>query len=268
MKHLAILTLAMAPLAGLAADLTIPAGKTYVVGIDQQELVLENLRIGDGAKITFSSAVVGWRVQARHAYIGSGVVVDGNGSAGMAGDSAEATSVCADGGAGGNGGDGSDGVEIRLQLGIESFGDIQVMSAGTGIVHSEFNEEDVTTKIFQIWIIPRSQGGKPRWETKSFPRGDQAGILHPLASGRVGITGVAPIDQDATLFAGTLPKGTVIDQILGRNRSAYLVPAKGRVKIDGTEIKNRDGVIIRDAKSVKIEALEDAEVILVDVPNG
>jgi hypothetical protein len=130
MKHLAILTLAMAPLAGLAADLTIPAGKTYVVGIDQQELVLENLRIGDGAKITFSSAVVGWRVQARHAYIGSGVVVDGNGSAGMAGDSAEATSVCADGGAGGNGGDGSDGVEIRLQLGIESFGDIQVMSDG------------------------------------------------------------------------------------------------------------------------------------------
>ena len=147
-------------------------------------------------------------------------------------------------------------------------GDIQVMSAGTGIVHSEFNEEDVTTKIFQIWIIPRSQGGKPRWETKSFPRGDQAGTLHPLASGRPGITGVAPIDQDATLFAGTLPKGTVIDQILGRNRSAYLVPAKGRVKIDGTEIKNRDGVIIRDAKSVKIEALEDAEVILVDVPNG
>lgn len=130
MKHLAILTLAMAPLAGLAADLTIPAGKTYVVGIDQQELVLENLRIGDGAKITFSSAVVSWRVQARHAYIGSGVVVDGNGRAGTVGEPADATSRCADGSAGGNGGDGSDGVEIRLQLGIESLGDIQVMSDG------------------------------------------------------------------------------------------------------------------------------------------
>lgn len=82
MKHLAVLMLALTPLAGLTTDLTIPAGKTYVVGIDQQELVLENLRIGDGANITFSSAVIGWRVQARHAYIGKNIVIDGNGSHG------------------------------------------------------------------------------------------------------------------------------------------------------------------------------------------
>ncbi|MFT7405885.1 MAG: hypothetical protein ACI955_002959 [Zhongshania sp.] len=130
MKHLAILALAFTPLASLAADLSIPAGKTYVVGIDQQEMVLDTLRIGDGAKITFSSAVVGWRVQARHAYIGKDVVIEGNGSSGMAGGAAQLASDCASGEIGGNGGDGSDGVEIRLQLGIEALGDLKVLANG------------------------------------------------------------------------------------------------------------------------------------------
>lgn len=145
-------------------------------------------------------------------------------------------------------------------------GDIQVMSAGTGIVHSEFNLEDGPTRIFQIWIIPRSQGLKPRWETRAFPKGDRSGSLHALASGRAGVSDAAPIDQDATLFAGTLVKGTILEQPLGAGRSAYLVPAKGRISVDGTEIAARDGVILRDAPSIRIEALEDAEVILVDVP--
>lgn len=130
MKHLAIIALALTPLAGLATDLTIPAGKTYVVGIDQQELVLENLRIGDGANITFSSAVVGWRVQAQHAYIGKDVVIDGNGNAGTAGSGAQLALMCANGEDGGNGGDGSDGVEIRLQLGIEALGDLKLLASG------------------------------------------------------------------------------------------------------------------------------------------
>ena len=130
MKYLAILALALTPLAGLAASLSIPAGKTYVVGIDQQELVLENLRIGDGARITFSSAVAGWRVQARHAYIGKGVVIEGSGSAGAAGEAGENASTCSDGMAGEHGGGGSDGVEIRLQLGIESLGDMQILANG------------------------------------------------------------------------------------------------------------------------------------------
>ncbi|MBQ0759499.1 MAG: hypothetical protein KBT72_07590 [Zhongshania sp.] len=130
MKYLAILALALTPLAGLAASLSIPAGKTYIVGIDQQELVLENLRIGDGARITFSSAVAGWRVQARHTYIGNGVVIEGSGSAGAAGEAGENASTCSDGMAGEHGGGGSDGVEIRLQLGIESLGDMQILANG------------------------------------------------------------------------------------------------------------------------------------------
>jgi hypothetical protein len=130
MKHLAVLALALTPLAGLAADLTIPAGKTYVVGIDQQELVLENLHIGDGAKITFAPAVGDWRVQARHAFIGKGVVIDGNGVGGEAGTTSSAGAKCSDGIAGGDGGDGGDGVAIRLQLGLESLGDLYVLANG------------------------------------------------------------------------------------------------------------------------------------------
>lgn len=145
-------------------------------------------------------------------------------------------------------------------------GDIQVMSAGTGVVHSEFNLEDDDTQIFQIWIIPRSRGGAPRWETKAFPKGMESGKLVALASGRDGVDDAAPIDQDATLFAGTLPQGAVLTQMLGVDRQAYLVPARGRLRIDGVEIDARDGAIIRDADSVTIEALEEAEVILVDVP--
>ncbi|MFQ3201562.1 MAG: hypothetical protein ACI9SK_002297 [Zhongshania sp.] len=130
MKHLAILALAFTPVVGLAAELSIPAGKNYVVGIDQQVLVLDNLHIGDGAKISFSSAVVGWRVQARHVFIGKDVVIDGNGSLGMAGGAAQLVSDCANGEIGGNGGPGGDGVEIRLQFGIETLGDLKILANG------------------------------------------------------------------------------------------------------------------------------------------
>lgn len=147
-------------------------------------------------------------------------------------------------------------------------GDVQVMSAGTGIVHAEYNLEEVTTKIFQIWIIPRSTGLTPRWETKAFPKDTAAGALVPLASGRAGNDTVAPIDQDATLFAGTVAAGQTVHQSLGLDRQAYLVPAKGSVRIGGLEIGPRDGVVISDAESVEIEVLDEAELILVDVPQS
>lgn len=150
-------------------------------------------------------------------------------------------------------------------------GDIQVMSAGSGIVHSEHNLEDSVTRLFQIWIIPRNRGGTPRWETKSFPKGEAADILHPMASGegtadRPKYPGAVEIDQDATLFAGTLNAGSTITHRLGVDRQAYLVPARGQVRIGDTVLAERDGAIVRDVDFVTIEALEEAEVILVDVP--
>lgn len=145
-------------------------------------------------------------------------------------------------------------------------GDIQVMSAGTGVVHAEYNLEDELTRIFQIWIIPRRQGLAPRWETRAFPTEAPTGGLTPLASGRSGVEGAAPIDQDATLFAGTIPAGGGLDHALGAGRQAYLVAARGRLLIDGTPAAARDGVVIADAETVRLEAEEEAEVILVDVP--
>lgn len=157
----------------------------------------------------------------------------------------------------------------RDSLGNEgrtAAGDIQVMSAGSGIVHAEYNLEDTETRLFQIWIMPRSKGLTPRWETKTFPKGDAAGTLIPMASGQDGIDGAAPIDQDATLYAGTLPAGTRLDHPLGINRQAYLVPAKGQISVNGTKLSSRDGAIIRDVKTAQIDVDEEAEVILIDLP--
>jgi len=145
-------------------------------------------------------------------------------------------------------------------------GDIQVMSAGTGIVHAEYNLEDSLTRIFQIWITPRKRGGTPRWETRAFPKQAAQGALSALATGRAGVEGAAPIDQDATLFAGTIAAGDHVDHPIGVDRQAYLVAARGRIAIDGTPVEARDGVVITDADSVHLQALEESEVILVDLP--
>ncbi len=133
MKYLASLALALVPLTSMATDLTIPAGQAYLVGLDQQELILDTLRIGDDAHISFAPGVGGWRVHARQAYIGKNVVVDGraqSGANGAAGISAPVCDEFVDGQAGESGEAGGDGVEIRFQLGLESLGSLQLLSAG------------------------------------------------------------------------------------------------------------------------------------------
>jgi len=146
-------------------------------------------------------------------------------------------------------------------------GDVQVMSAGTGIVHAEYNREPGDTRIFQIWIMPNRTGVPPRWEARQFPKGDAAGRLVVLASGRDQDrdSGALAIHQDAALLGATLPAGTVVSHELGR-RLAYLVPARGRVRVNGVEINARDGAAIRDEPDLTIEALEDAEILLADLP--
>lgn len=145
-------------------------------------------------------------------------------------------------------------------------GDVQVMSAGKGIFHAEYNLEDEETTLFQIWIEPRSSGGEPRWETRQFPKGESRKGLVPLASGQSGIEGAIFIDQDATLYAGTVDAGTPLEHTLSPGRQAYIVLASGRAVINGTPVNARDGVIVREASSVKIDISEDAELILADLP--
>ncbi|AZI35471.1 pirin-related protein [Caenibius tardaugens NBRC 16725] len=143
-------------------------------------------------------------------------------------------------------------------------GDVQVMSAGTGIRHSEYNLEDVTTKIFQIWIIPTRDAAAPQWGAKPFPKGERSGKFVTLASGFANDSDALPIRTDARVLGASLKAGETAEYPLGDGRRAYLVPATGAVQIDDIAVNARDGAAIRDVDMVRVTALKDSEIILVD----
>jgi redox-sensitive bicupin YhaK (pirin superfamily) len=144
-------------------------------------------------------------------------------------------------------------------------GDVQVMHAGTGIVHSEYNMEPVPTRIFQIWIVPDKRGVQPGWGARAFPK-DRANALTPLADGRPGADGSAlPLYANAAVLAGTVRKGETVRQTLQPGRVAYLVPATGSVTVNGTPVNTRDGATITGETELEIVATQDAEVVMVDV---
>ncbi len=143
-------------------------------------------------------------------------------------------------------------------------GDVQVMSAGTGIRHAEFNREPETTRIFQIWIVPKQRGGRPAWGTRPFPEGERAGRFVTLASGLPGDDDALPIRTDARVAGATLRAGESVEYPLGAGRHAYLVPATGAIEVNGVRLAARDGAAIRDEAILRVRALEDTEVLLVD----
>ena len=143
-------------------------------------------------------------------------------------------------------------------------GDVQVMSAGSGVRHSEYNLENNTTRIFQIWIEPRERGGKPSWGAKPFPKADRSGRFVTLASGRAGDDDALPIRADARVMGATIKAGERISLPIDPRRHAYLVPASGAVEVGGVRIEARDGAAIAEVDHVDIVGLEDAEVVLVD----
>lgn len=143
-------------------------------------------------------------------------------------------------------------------------GDVQVMSAGTGIQHAEYNLEPGTTRIFQIWIIPDQRGGAPTWGAKPFPKGDRAGRFVVLASGAEGDDDALPIRADARVLGLTLAAGETVQYELGEERFAYLVPAKGTAEVNGVRLEARDGAAVRNERTLTVTALEDVELVLVD----
>ncbi len=142
-------------------------------------------------------------------------------------------------------------------------GDVQVMSAGTGIRHAEYNLEPGVTTLFQIWIEPSARGGPPSWGARPFPKGDRAGRFVTLASG-FDEADALPIRTDARVAGATLKAGETAEYALGRDRHAYLVPAVGAVEVNGVRLDARDGAAIRDEEVLRVTALEDAEIVLVD----
>jgi redox-sensitive bicupin YhaK (pirin superfamily) len=149
-------------------------------------------------------------------------------------------------------------------------GDVQVMWAGTGIVHAEFNLEDTDpTTLFQIWIEPAELGIAPGWADRKFPAGTGAGALTVLASGRsgdAGDTGALPIHQDAALLCATLEAGESVTHILNEGRRAYLVPAHGNITVNGVPVAERDGVAISDEDRIVIDPKSACEIVLLDLP--
>jgi redox-sensitive bicupin YhaK (pirin superfamily) len=145
-------------------------------------------------------------------------------------------------------------------------GDVQIMSAGTGVVHSEHNREPGTTRIFQIWIIPDRLGVAPRWGAKQFPKAAREAGFEVLASGRPADagSGALPIHADGAVVAAALKAGQSARWQLAPGRTAYLVPAAGTVTVNGTEVSARDGAAIRDEPEIVVTASNDAEVVLVD----
>jgi len=143
-------------------------------------------------------------------------------------------------------------------------GDVQVMSAGSGIAHAEYNMEDEVTQLFQIWILPDESGGQPSWGAKPFPKDGRAGQFVTLASGMANDNDALPIRTNARVAGATIKAGETLRYALGEGRSAYLVPATGKIEVNGVEAKARDGLAIRDEAEIAVTAIEDSEVVLVD----
>lgn len=142
-------------------------------------------------------------------------------------------------------------------------GDVQVMSAGTGIQHAEYNLEDETTRIFQIWIIPDRRGGEPTWGARPFPKEARDGQFVPLASGIEGDDAL-PIRAEARVLGATVKAGDTVTYEASADRHLYLVPASGKVRIGDVEVNARDGAAITDLDRIEVTALEDSELVLVD----
>ena len=145
-------------------------------------------------------------------------------------------------------------------------GDVQVMSAGTGIQHAEYNHESVATTLFQIWVLPDSRGVAPSWGQRAFPRGDRAGRWVVLANGRASADAddALLIRADARVSAATLKAGDSITYAADPDRHLYMVAPVGRIRVNGQDAAPREGVAITDETTITVEALDDAELVLVD----
>jgi redox-sensitive bicupin YhaK (pirin superfamily) len=152
------------------------------------------------------------------------------------------------------------GNEGRLEA-----GSVQVVSAGTGIRHAEYNQEQASARIFRIWITPASSGGSPAWAVQPCPVAERSGCFVAIASGFESDCDALPIRACARVLTAKLRVGDSIEYVLRELRLAYLVPSSGTVDVNGVRIHARDGAAIKDVDIVTITAIEDADVVMVDV---
>ena len=146
-------------------------------------------------------------------------------------------------------------------------GDVQVMSAGTGVFHSERNEEPVPTRLFQIWLTPRRRDGEPRWATRQFPREQREAQLLPLASGDAADVrdGALEINADARLLHAAMLAGQTLEYALPAGGQAYLVAATGRLDVASVRLAARDGAAIMGEDRVSVSAIDRTSVFLLEL---
>jgi quercetin 2,3-dioxygenase len=143
-------------------------------------------------------------------------------------------------------------------------GNVQAITAGRGIWHSEYNDTDARLRIFQIWLLPRRLGLDPYWATKPFADMQRADALVTLASGFPEDQDALRIEADARVLGVMVEAGQRIEYPLPSTRYGYLVPAHGSVMVNGEHVGERDGLAIAGETGIAITAVEPAEIILVD----
>ena len=145
-------------------------------------------------------------------------------------------------------------------------GEVQAMTAGSGIRHAEYNREDEATLLYQIWVEPAERGLPPSWAQAPFPRAARRDRLMPLASGQAHIAGALPIHQDATLYGALLGADRSLRHRLAGGRRAYVVLAEGAIDLDGQVLGPRDGAAIAGVEEIRIKAGAESEILLFDLP--
>jgi quercetin 2,3-dioxygenase len=144
-------------------------------------------------------------------------------------------------------------------------GDAQIMSAGTGITHSEYNHSQTEPVHFlQIWMLPKEQGLKPRYEQKTFSPEEKRGQLRLIAA-KDGRDGAVTVHQDLDLYASILEKGDVVNYQLKSDRYAWIHVAQGVATLNGKELKTGDGVQVSGEEKLEISTNANAEILLFDL---
>jgi len=159
-------------------------------------------------------------------------------------------------------------LEHKDSLGTGSVirpGDVQRMSAGTGVRHSEYNpSKDEPVHFLQVWVLPERQGLEPGYEQKHFPDDDKRGRLRLIAS-RDGADGSVTIHADVKIYAAVLEPGERVRHALGEDRHAWLQVARGAVTLNGRPLVHGDGAAVSGEPALAIAGAQRAEVLLFDL---
>jgi redox-sensitive bicupin YhaK (pirin superfamily) len=159
-------------------------------------------------------------------------------------------------------------LEHRDSMGTGSVikpGDVQRMSAGSGVVHSEFNASRTEAVHFlQIWLVPRERGAAPGYEQKTFTRKEKEGRLRLIASPD-GREASVTVHADALLYAGLFAPGQTHDLAIAEGRHLWVHVARGQLRVDGRDLSSGDSAGISDENVLRLEGIRDAEVLVFDL---